>query len=51
MVVKPTGRWKSPVLRLTHLGIVSRSSNRSLPVTVSDTIGARLIAKGYATVI
>jgi hypothetical protein len=48
MLVKPTGRWKSPILRLTHLGIVSRSTNRNLPVTVSAEIGARLIAKNYA---
>jgi hypothetical protein len=48
MLVKPTGRWKSPILRLTHLGTVSRSTNRNLPVTVSAEIGARLIAKNYA---
>jgi hypothetical protein len=51
MIVKPTGRWKSPILRLTHLGTVSRSTNRYLPVTVSDEIGARLIAKSYATAV
>lgn len=48
MDVFPTGRWKAPILRLTYLGTVSRTSNRFLSITVSAEIGTRLIKKGYA---
>lgn len=48
MQVLPTSRWQSPILRLVHLGIVSRSTNRYLPVTVSTEIGNRLVERFYA---
>jgi hypothetical protein len=48
MNVKPTKRWKSPILRLPHIGIASRSRNQYAVVTVDNKIGAALIARFYA---